>query len=53
MFQEYPKSLYMNGEWEGEHVIVHDAEQEAEMRKQGYKMLSEPQEKSRRRKVAQ
>lgn len=40
---EYPKQLYLHG-WEDldATVVVHDAEQEAEARKQGYKMLHEP-----------
>jgi hypothetical protein len=46
MFNEYPKGLYKGGVEDGENVIAFDAEQEAEYRKQGYKMLNEPQEKS-------
>lgn len=39
---EYPKQLYLYG-WDDldASVVVHDAEQEAEARKAGYKMLSE------------
>jgi hypothetical protein len=40
-FQEFPKSLYMNGEWEGHHVIVHDKDEEDAKREEGYKMLVE------------
>jgi hypothetical protein len=51
MFNEYPKSLYKNGDSEGDNVIAFDAEQEAEYRKQGFKMLNEPQEKSSKKVV--
>lgn len=44
--KEYPKSLYRNGR-DGEHVIVEDAEQEAAQRKEGFKMLSETEKKSK------
>lgn len=47
MFQEYPKSLHMNGEWEGDHVIVRNAEEEAEKRAKGYRMLGEPQKENK------
>lgn len=40
-FQEYPKSLHMNGEWEGHHVIVNDKDEENAKREEGYKMLAE------------
>lgn len=42
MFHEYPKSLYLRG-WDdlSAHVIVADAEAEAEARKAGYRMLSD------------
>lgn len=46
MFNEYPKGLYKDGKEEGENVVAFNADQEAEYRKQGYKMLNEPQEKS-------
>jgi hypothetical protein len=41
---EYPKSLYLKG-WEdlSATVIVCDEKEEAEARKQGYKMLNEPE----------
>jgi hypothetical protein len=42
MFQEYPKSLYMGGNPEAEHVIVRDAEEEAGKRELGFRMASEP-----------
>jgi len=44
MFIEYPKSLYLKG-WDDldASVIVHDAEQEAQAREEGYRMLSEPE----------
>lgn len=41
MFQEYPKALYLNGELEGDHVVVNNAEEEAEKRPDGYRMLAE------------
>ena len=43
MFIEYPKSLYLKG-WDDldASVIVHDAEQEAQARDQGYRSLDEP-----------
>ncbi len=42
---EYPKALYLRG-WDDLDacVTVHDAEQEAEARAEGYRMLSEPVE---------
>jgi hypothetical protein len=46
MFNEYPKGLYKDGKEEGENVVAFDADQESEYRKQGFKMLNEPQEKS-------
>lgn len=36
MFHEFPKSLYMAGDVEAEHVIVQDAEEEATKRAQGF-----------------
>lgn len=58
MFHEYPKSLYLSGNQESEHVIVCDAEQEAEQRSKGFRMIGEPQKenaepKKRTRKAAQ
>jgi hypothetical protein len=44
MFQEFPKSLYMGGNPEAEHVIVHNADEEAEQRERGFRMASEPVE---------
>ena len=43
MFTEYPKSLYLKG-WDDldASVIVHDAEQEAQARGDGYRALHEP-----------
>jgi hypothetical protein len=46
MFKEYPKVLYKSGELEGKADVVFNADEEAELRKQGYKSLAEPQEKS-------
>lgn len=43
MFHEYPKSLYLNGDAEAAHAIAADAEQEAEIRKQGFRMIGEHQ----------
>ena len=47
---EYPKQLYLHG-WDdlSATVIVEDAEQEDEARKQGYKMLSDEKPKKRRK----
>lgn len=46
VFQEYPKSLHMNGDWNGDHVIVRDADEEGAKRSEGYRMLSEPKEEA-------
>lgn len=46
MFLEYPKSLYLHGNQEAEHVIVADAAQEAEVRKSGFRMIGEPQKEN-------
>lgn len=46
MFQEFPKSLHMKGEWDGESVIVANAEEESAMRAKGFRMLTEPQKES-------
>lgn len=46
MFHEYPKSLYLNADQESEHVIVQDAEQEAEQRSKGFRMIGEPQKEN-------
>lgn len=42
MHQEYPKSLSMRGEWEGEAIIVLNAEEEAAKRAEGFRMIGEP-----------
>lgn len=47
---EYPKSLYLNADSEADHVIVHDADAEAEKRKEGYRMAYEPQKESETKK---
>lgn len=44
--KEFPKSLYRGGR-DGDHIIVEDAEQEAAQRKEGFKMLSETDKKSK------
>lgn len=46
MFAEYPKSLYMSGDLDGEHVIVLNAEEEAEKRTVGFQVLGEPQKEN-------
>jgi hypothetical protein len=46
MFNEYPKCLFKDGKSDEDYVVVVDADQEAESRKLGYRMLNEPQEKS-------
>jgi hypothetical protein len=46
MFLEYPKSLYMNGNAEGDHVIVQDAGEESAKRAEGYRGAWEPEEKA-------
>jgi hypothetical protein len=45
MFNEYPKVLYKGGV-DGKADVVFNADEEAELRKDGYKSLAEPQEKS-------
>lgn len=42
---EYPKSLYGPKGWGdlNDHKVAHDADQEAEWRALGYKMLNEPE----------
>ncbi|MGE5650942.1 MAG: hypothetical protein ACM34A_12165 [Bacillota bacterium] len=46
MFVEFPKSLYLNGNREGDHAIVHGVEEEAGKRAEGYRMLGEPQKEN-------
>lgn len=48
MFNEYPKALHPEGDPEREVCIVFDAEQEAEKRKQGLRMVGEPQAEKKR-----
>jgi hypothetical protein len=50
-FQEYPKSLYKGGEWDGDHVIVRDASEEGGKRADGYRMLNEPKGEPKKRKT--
>jgi hypothetical protein len=50
-FQEYPKSLHKDGDWDGDHVIVKDADEEAAKRAEGYRMLSEPKIEQKKRKA--
>lgn len=45
--QEYPKALYKGGDQGAEHVIVSDGKEEAAKRKAGFKMLGEPETKSK------
>lgn len=45
--QEYPKALYKGGDQAAEHVIVNDGKEEAAKRKDGFKMLGEPEAKSK------
>lgn len=45
MFVEHPKSLYLNGDVNSDHVIVKNAEEEAQMREKGYRVHGEPEEK--------
>lgn len=45
MFAEYPKSLYLDGDIEREHVIVHSADDEQAKRAEGFRVAWEPEEK--------
>lgn len=46
MFNEYPKALYKDGNAEGDYVITHTADGEAEQRGKGFRMLNEPQKEN-------
>ncbi len=48
MIIEYPKSLYMNGDQEAEHIIVHDEKTEKSVRELGFCMMGESPEKAKR-----
>lgn len=48
MFNEYPKALHPDGDIEREVCIVFDAAQEAEKRKEGYRLAGEPQAEKKR-----
>ena len=51
MIIEYPKSLYMGGDQEAAHIIVHDEKTEKSVRELGFCMMGESPEKAKRRKV--
>ena len=45
-FQEFPKCLYLDGDVLKEHVIVMDADAEAERAAEGYTPAKEPSKKT-------